>query len=1170
MFNLNASHSQTLASIQQPQQRTEQRTPATRPLKQVLNELSRKHGVSFSYDRKTVENKVVEAGPATNAPVDDQIQQLLRSVNLRYEKVDRNVYVILPDEPAKSRTIREVQPKTSATTDLDPSANRTTLPTLNPMQSMTASVPEMRVTVTGQVRAGDTGEGLPGVNVTLKGTQTGAVTDGSGRYSISVPDENAVLVFSFIGYLPQEVPVGNRTTVNITLAADVKSLNEVVVVGYGTQNRRDITGSIASVDQKAIKNIPVAGLDQKLQGQVAGVQVVQTSGGPGGGVAVRIRGMGTVGNNQPLYVVDGFPITAPSGNDLNTLNSIDPNDIESMEILKDASATAIYGSRGANGVVLITTKRGKSGKTQVEFNASTGWQEVARTIPQLTAREQAEVYSEARINGWNARADLRPASQSLDAYLATPNANRGAFRIPDGMIDPNSYTATTDWQGAVFRKAPIQTYQLNVSGGTDKLRFAVSGGLFNQQGIIINSDFKRYSFRANLDADLSPRVKMGVSLAPSYSTANIVQATGHFNNQSIINTALLMFPGVPVYNPDGSYGQQIADSRLNVTAMFNPVALASEATRIRSIGRVLSNAYLDIEVLRNLRLRSTLGADVSNTRNRNFFSSQYGTTALPPTVPSANTNSAEILNWLNENTLSYNWNRGAHNLNALAGYTVQQATTEFMSVGRAALPNDLIPYPIGPADQGSANSEQWRLLSYLARINYSFNDRYLLTATYRTDGSSRFGSAKKFGSFPSFAVGWRMSEESFLKPVRAISDWKWRLSYGVTGNNEIGNYSAQTLLNPGQYVGGAGLGSVIDAIIPANIGNNQLTWETATKWDAGVDIGLLNNRIMLTVDYYYNKTRDLLLSVAIPSSSGFTGALQNIGSIENKGWEFTVNTQNLTGNVRWSTNLNLSTNQNKVLDLGAAGTRLFGDASPVAQLSVTQVGQPMAQFFGLLNGGVFRNQQEVDSYTKDGKKVQPLAQPGDRRFVDVNNDGVINNDDRTFIGNPFPRFIFGMTNNFSYKGFDLSVLLNGSVGNKVANLPLRWMSNMNGNLRQHAITRDRWRSPEQPGNGDVPRAILNPRNNPPDAFSTFYVEDGSFLRVRNVALSYTLPGEWTRKISLASARLFVNGANLYTFTKYRGFDPETNERGDSALEQGIDAGGYPIARTYTAGVAVTF
>ncbi len=579
---------------------------------------------------------------------------------------------------------------------------------------------------------------------------------------------------------------------------------------------------------------------------------------------------------------------------------------------------------------------------------------------------------------------------------------------------------------------------------------------------------------------------------------------------------------------------------------------------------------MEIELLKNLRLRSTLGADFTSSRNRNFYSSQYGTTSLPPNQPSASTNSGQTINWLNENTLSYGLNKGVHSFNALAGYTVQESTNEFMSVGRTALPNDLIPYPIGPADQGSASSDQWRLLSYLARVNYAFRDKYLLTATYRTDGSSRFGSAQRFGSFPSFAVGWRMSEESFLKPVKVISDWKWRLSYGITGNNEIGNYSAQSLLNTGQYVGGAGLGSTVDVVTPANIGNNRLTWETASKWDAGVDIGLFRNRIMLTVDYYYNQTRDLLLSVAIPSSSGFTGALQNIGSVENKGWEFTVTTQNFTGDFRWNTSFNLSTNRNKVLNLGAIGTRLFGNASPAAQVTITQVGYPMAQFYGYVNQGVFRNQEEVDSYTRDGKLIQPLAQPGDRRFEDTNNDGVINTDDRTIIGNPFPDFIFGMTNSFNYKGFDLSVLLNGSVGNDVANMPLRWMTNMNANLHQHALARDRWVSPEQPGNGNIPRAILNPRNIAPDAFSTFYVEDGSFLRIRNVNLSYNIPNQLTQKIGLAGARVFFNGANLYTFTKYRGFDPETNERGDSAIEQGIDAGGYPIARTYTFGVGITF
>jgi len=1019
----------------------------------------------------------------------------------------------------------------------------------------------------------DNGKPLQGASIQVKGTNIGTLSDENGLFSINVPSSKSILLISYSGFMSQEVSVSNISNLIIQLVRKNAVGEEVIIVGYGTQRKKDITGSVATLKGADLNQVPLTNLDQKLQGQIAGVQVSQTSGNPGGGATIRIRGAGTIGNNQPLFVVDGFPIGNVYANEVSPLTTISPEDIESIEVLKDASSTAIYGSRGANGVILITTKKGKSGKANVGLSVSTGFQELGKKIPLLNGREYADFYVESRNNGWNDRVDLRPAAQTPDQYLSTPNAQRGNFRVFDYFLDPAAIPFNTDWQDEIFRKAPMSNYQLNITGGSDKVKYMFSGGYMNQQGIVINSGLSRYSFRLNLDAELTSKLKVGVNLSPSFADVDFVNTQGHFNQGSPITAALVMSPSIPVYNPDGTYTQQLNRTDMNLGTVGNPVALIKEATRKRTNGRLLANTFFDYTIIRGLRFRTSLGISYLNERSRDFTSSRWARGASPAAPAAAQTSAQESISWLNENTLHFNRSFGKHKVDALVGYTAQNFAGERMSNGRSSLPNDLLQYVVGPSDQGATSVNEWSLISNLGRVNYNYDGRYLLTASVRRDGSSRFGANNRWGTFPSAAIGWVLTEELFMKKQKIFSQIKLRSSYGKTGNFEIGNYETYSLLSSGQYVGGGGLGNNLNIFTISTIANPDLTWETGYKWDIGADISFLGGRINLTADYYRNTTEDMLLDVEIPSSSSFNSALQNIGKVENKGWELALTTENIKGGkFSWNTSFNLSYNENKVLDLGAFGTRIFASsASLINQIAVTEVGRPMGQFFGRVREGVFMTQAEADAYVgRNGTKIQPFAKAGDVKWTDINQDGRIDDNDRTFIGSPLPDFVFGFTNNFTYAGFDLNIIINGTTGNKMANLPLRWMTNNAGNLNQHALTRNGWKSEQDPGDGQTPRAIQNTRNGGPDFFSSYYVEDASFLRIRNVSLGYTFPQKMLSRFKIPSARLFASVANLHTFTKYRGYDPETNERGNEAVAQGIDLGGYPIARTWQFGINVNF
>lgn len=1011
--------------------------------------------------------------------------------------------------------------------------------------------PVFAQTITGSISDAG-GAKLPGVSVVLKGTQKGTSSNADGAYSIAVLGPASTLVFSYVGYVSQEIPVGDRTEINVTLAEDNKSLNEVVVVGYGTQEKKDLTGAISSIAAKDIVKTPVSGFDQALQGQVAGLQISSSSGAPGGNTNILIRGIGSIsGGNEPLFVIDGFPVSgAGVGNPLNTIS---PNDIESIDVLKDASATAIYGSRGSNGVIIVTTKRGKSGKAQIQVDAYTGFQQLGHKIQMMNAQEFARFTIDGRNNGY---LDNVPTGNITD-----PNSKRPAtFRIPADLQNPAALGEGTDWQDAIFRNASIRNVQVAASGGNEIVRYAVSAGYFNQQGIIINTGLKRYSFRANVDAQVSKRLTVGVSLLPSFTSQDNLPFSGHYGGFGIIQTAMGISPHVPVYRPDGSYGNEIPAPE-GSAGFQSPVKIANEYKNPSSQFRLLGNTYAEFAIADGLKFRTTFGADLNYFKNQIWIPSTLSTSA-PVGIASATATRSENVNWLNENTISYKKAFGKHLLDVVGGFTAQRETGDVITANAVNFPDNLITnINGGTVNSGTENIQDYTILSLLARANYTFNDRYLITATLRRDGSSRFGENNRWGTFPSASIGWRVSEESFMKGQHFIDDLKLRASYGLTGNNAIGNYRAIGQLTNANYVIG-------DALTPglarSSFSNGQLGWESMKQLDLGLDLSVLDGRVNLTADVYDKRNTDMLFNISTPGATGLTNAVVNLGEVQNKGLELALMTRNTTGAFKWTTNANITFNRNKVLAMSTDAERIFSSANgQVANTHVTQVGSPIGVFFGRRQLGIFQTAQEVAEY-----KAQPLAKPGDVKWKDIDGNGVINDNDREVIGTPHAKYFFGFNNTFSYKNLSLDIATNGMIGYQIYDGTFM-INNAGVQNNTKYVYDNRWISPEQPGDGRFGRTIRGGKNTN-TVYSSQYLFNGSYLRIRTVTLAYSLPQKISQRIGLQNMRIYATGTNLFTFTGYRGYDPEVSVSNDNLLASRSDFGNYPIARSFTLGINLSF
>ena len=1049
----------------------------------------------------------------------------------------------------------------------------------------------MVLEVSGKVTDKVNGQSLPGVSILIKGTNSGTITNVDGAYKLSLPENSdATLVFSFIGYVSQEVKVGSQQVIDVKLDADVSSLNEIVVVGYGTQNKRDITGSVGSLTAKSIKDMPVTSFENAIQGQIAGVQVQEPSGEPGAGTTIRVRGLGSIsGGTEPLYVIDGFPISKnvdagvqgdvsrrtvafalPPSNPLGTIN---PNDIESIEVLKDASSAAIYGSRGSNGVILITTKKGRRDKKPViGFDTYFGFQTVANRVKLMNSAQLTAYVKDAKNNAY--LQDIPGANASDNNATRYTKTTNTSYYIPDDYANPDG--TDTDWQDLVFRTAPVQSYSASLAGGGETVNYYVSGGYYNQKGVVEKSGFERYSFRVNLEASPTKKLKLGLGLSPSFTSTDRSPAGAPYfaDPPGIVYSALVTSPTVKPYLANGTINQTDNQSHLftedgrgaNMTSSSNPLAIVQGVTDKLTQFRTLGNLFAEYELFQGLKYKLYTGVDVNNY-NRNFYRANSLLFREATTGdPYGQSNFSLNYNWLIENTLAYDKTIGEdHSISAVAGYSAQKDHIEINQVLAQKFPDDLVQTVSGgQVTGGTSTQEEWSLVSYLARANYGYKSKYLLTATIRADKSSRFGEGNKMGVFPSVSAGWRISEEAFLKPVTFISDLKVRGSWGKTGNFLIPNYASIGLLNPANYIFG---NSLTNGIAPTTISNSSLTWEKTTQLDIGLDFGIIKDRVYVSLDWYKKITSDLLLNVQVPAAVGFLNALQNIGEVENKGLELTVSSRNVVGAFTWTTDLNFSTNKNKVLKLGPTGDPILSSGGAGIR-HITRIGDAIGSYYGYVVEGIYQTQSDIDNAPKD--EVAPKPKPGDFKFKDVNGDGRINANDRTVTGNYQPDYIWGITNRFTFKGIDLSFLLQGVQGSEILNLTRRHLANGEAGTNSYAVETDRWMSAEQPGNGKIPRADrltdTHGNNNRP---SSYQVEDGSYIRLRNLAVGYNFPKKLLGN-KIQTLRAYASGTNLFTSTKYIGYNPEVNNQTTLSGVQGEDYGAYPLSKTFTFGLNVTF
>ena len=1023
--------------------------------------------------------KLVDVGQKVNIRVENQnlektLNELFKNTNITYKIYDHQV-VLSPSEDA-------------------------------------SAVQQQHKSVSGKV-TDTSGGSLPGVSVVVKGTTTGTITDANGNFTISNIPSNATLAFSFVGMKSQEISIGNKTTINVELIEDAIGIEEVVAIGYGTMKKSDLTGALSQVREETIKSLPSTNVMQALTGRSSGVQVLQNTGAPGASTSVRIRGTNSIkGSNEPLYVVDGFPVSNQS--------ALNNSDIESIEILKDASATAIYGSRGANGVVLVTTKRGKSGKTKVDFESSYTQQTLRKKLDLMNANEYAQFYNIEQKND-----------------IGTEYFSQSAI---------NSLGKGTDWQDLVFHKAPIKTSALNVSGGNEKTQFSISGNIFEQDGIIIGSNYNRYSLHTNVNHEVSKKFSVTLSSTLSRLDTERKDSGGGSRGNSLISAAIGAPPTLSPYNDDGSYRVLSSVYPFVATDLINPLNFINEQTNHIKANIVLANAAMIYKPIPELTVKISGGIE-----NRDDRTDNYTTLSYINSSGNASASTSQFTSILSENTINYNKTfNEKHNLSALAGFTYQDfVSTSLSGSGTGFLSDVYETYNLGaastPGIPGSGYSKSV-LFSYIGRINYSLSGKYLATISFRADGSSKYSEGNKWGYFPSGALAWRVSDENFLKDKTIISDLKLRTSWGLTGSQAIDAYATLSQLSAGKTVYNDAL---YTSFAPGTTYPGNLKWETTEQKDFGIDLGILKNRFSFTADYYIKNTRDLLNSVVLPSSLGYTSTIKNVGEVLNKGLELGLNANIFNGAFSWDISANISFNRNKVVKLYDGEDILGGTIGVVVINDVTNIlreGRPIGQFWGYLEDGYDNN--------------------GYIKFKDLNTDGTIDKNDKTYIGNPNPTFIYGLNSTMSYKNFELTLFIQGSQGNDIFNASSIYTIDYGFGLNMpKEVFTDHW----TPTNTAAKYPAISYKNTA--RVSDRFIENGSYLRLKNVQLAYNLP---VRKLGinwLQNAQVYASGQNLLTLTKYSWWDPEINSYGGSnSTSQGIDHFSYPVAKSVTCGIRVGF
>ena len=1067
-------------------------------LNQFFRQVEAKTDFKFTYNDDLVDLRQRVTLTADNLSLYEVLEEVSHQARLNFVQVNENIHVktISPNDKGQAVEIVQVQD----------------------------------VTVSGTVTDAN-GEPIPGVTVSVPGTTTGTATDLDGRFTLAVP-EGSTLVFSFIGYESQSIAMGGRSVVDVVLGEDMASLDEVVVVAYGTQRREDVTGSISSITAEDIRNMPSTQVGQKLQGKLPGVRINQSTGTPGEGISVRIRGQASIGaGNAPLVVIDGFPSSTG-------LEALNPNDIESISVLKDASATSLYGSRAANGVILVNTRQAREGVTEVRLSVYHGVQ----NVPQR-----------GRPNVMNAREFAQFKYEWYD--------DQGQ-QVPERYQNPEQYGPNdgTDWFDVMLNQnAATKDYQLSLLTGNEKVKSSINASYNKQDGVMLNTFAERITARANNLFTVSEKLTVGLNLSSTYRNSHNLPTDGTW---SIISAGYIMDPTLQHKNEDGSLPVGYSSPGMFPNPNWYRVLIERENPLVRK--NILVNTFVDYEIVEGLTYKIKADADVGDSKGRYWSpsTSQGAMFTSPPTPATGSYSTSNYLNWQLENTLNYEMTLNErHNFQALLGYSSQKVRSESSSITGSEFPDDEISWiTAASVRRGNASVSEYSLLSSFGRLNYSFDKRYLISLAIRRDGSSRFGSSRKYGTFPSVSVGWVATEEAFMRKFDDILSFlKFRGSYGEVGNYNIGNYTHLSSIGDANYV-------LNDALVAGktkvNLGNPLLTWETTIQGDIGLDLGLLGDRIFLLYDYYWKTTNGLLYSVDIPLASGFGSIQSNIGEFQFWGHEVSLETRNLIGNFKWSTNLTFSLDRNLVKQLGTENTPIGGYQENVDFVR-TEVGHPIGQFYGYVYDGVFMNQQELDI----GPHIRDFggSDVGSVRLIDVNGDGFIDVNDKTFIGDPNPDFNFGITNRFFYKNFDLDIHMMGRMGGDLFMGELLWTENIDGVFNVRPEAADRWRSIENPGNGEIPRANSNPLHR---FNNSRHIYDGSYLAARNISLGYTFPISAGQIIK--SARIYISSQNAFIITNYPGMNPEASQSGLNGLNEGRDFAHYPIPRVFTIGADINF
>lgn len=1015
--------------------------------------------------------------------------------------------------------------------------------------------------VKGIITDAETGEPLIGVTIMVEGTSQGVITDVSGYFEIEGVDANSVLLISYIGYESKSVIVGQQTEINIQLEVEARSLDEVVVIGYGALKKADITGAVSSISGDELGKYSFSSIDRALQGKLPGVTIQQDA-SPGGRVDIRIRGLSTISNNEPLVVIDGIP----SG----SLGDINPNDIASIDVLKDASAAAIYGNKASNGVIMVTTKKGKlNQKTQVRFNAEMGSSQVSKKVDVLNAEEYMMVMDEMVANG-----------------VAQGTVAAGAVKRDIAGFTP----VNTDWQDEIFRTAMTQNYNLSLSGGNESTAYYFSGGIRNDEGIIINSGQKKYTLTTNFEHKLSKVFTFGENITLAYQDIDMVINHNPTGWSGTILSALTASPALPVYGSEGNFAVPFGSEGYAYYGSGNAV-WTSERDGNNKKTNILGSTFLKADITDDLSFQTRYGVDYGQIFYHNYEPWRYFPT--PEVEDKVTDRYSRYNSWVWDNTLNYVKSFGKHSVNLMLGSSLQKIKSDLFSASRVNLLNNTLPFqylnfgdPEAQFNDGSGVTSA--LESYFGRAIYNYQDKYLLTATIRRDGSSKFVKGNKYGTFPSVAAAWRISQEDFLKSVDVIDNLKIRAGWGQVGNQSIGsNYPYLNLIETGHgYVFGPGDGAFVQGVAEVSNGNADLSWETSNMTNIGLDLGFLN-RFNITLDYFKNVTTDMLLPVELPSLNGRAKApYQNIGSVETSGFEFDLRYYLFEGDFNLTAGFNGSFIRNEVLDLGNSefiqGSTTMANLTSNQPVMRTVVGKPISSFFGYKMEGIFQNQTEIDNHATQLEGTRP----GDIKYSDINNDGVINDQDRTFLGDGFPDFTYGFSLEGNYKALDFSIFLDGNAGVKVYNGLNMYLMNTGYTGNKHTDILNYWDG--EGTSNSVPRLIYNDPNNN-DRISDYFIEDASYLRIKALQLGYTIPEEKLKMLGVGSVRLFLSCQNLFVITKYSGINPEVRPAGGGTngatleggaggsssdfqrdLNIGFDTGVYPMTRTYFAGISISF